>query len=93
MVVKIGNQAAQRKGGVSGDVLGSNALLYTDSKNPTIIGLILNNIAKTFPTQYRCRASFTKNDGLADNVASERVNLVVLGNDFFNIDTALTSFY
>ncbi|XP_066910574.1 uncharacterized protein [Clytia hemisphaerica] len=78
MVNKMGNQPAQRRSGVTGDVLGNNAALYTESTQPTVIGLRLSNIAKTFPTQYRCDASFTKADGLADSEASVRVNLIVL---------------
>uniref|UniRef100_A0A7M5V7G1 Fibronectin type-III domain-containing protein n=1 Tax=Clytia hemisphaerica TaxID=252671 RepID=A0A7M5V7G1_9CNID len=78
MVTKIGNQPAQRRSGVTGDVLGNNAALYTESTQPTVIGLRLSNIAKTFPTQYRCDASFTKADGVADSVLSERVILNVL---------------
>eukprot|EP00111_Clytia_hemisphaerica_P024130 TCONS_00071140-protein len=78
MVNKMGNQPAQRRSGVTGDVLGNNAALYTESTQPTVIGLRLSNIAKTFPTQYRCDASFTKADGVADSEASDRVNLIVL---------------
>ena len=78
IVKKIGENAAARQS-VSDDKLGNRATVFRLQNEPNAIGIVISNIQKNDPTDYRCRALFVDASTQIKEVTSNMKKLVILG--------------